>query len=535
MTSVPGSLTERYGRFSVLLCFSFYGLFLFAEWAYQPWTGDFWEHAAVLRELSAHPLHPRHPVLDLDIPHPFFSPYLVVLGGVSHYIEFNYFSTLSCAGFINAALFLVGFYLSSQTYYPNSKFVVPIVGLALLTFLWPRGFLVWSGFYQFGTIGVVLSYPSTFAFSISCILIYYVYVWRAGANAWQALVIGLGTSVVMLTHPTTALFLLTAVAAIYVEELATRIKRGSAPLRSIIVIGIAAMLLGIGLAVAWPYFSIVAMVTGGDPDFNRTNATLYESFAGDRAGILPFIIAAPFVVIGGFTRLRRHSLDSLSVTFASLCVIYIAGFVFDKPIVGRVLSQIHMLSCLFMADGLRALFFGKGSRPLIGGLAGAVVLVIVLFLNWGNVQPLWWASRALAGQVAPWSRLAFLQEYVGPDEIVLVNAGMGNMVSAFAGRVIASDRPLQWVTDAAQRRQAVSSVLDADATFERRCRAMAAYRADFILVTPQERGSLKALKKLGIIVYEDETYTLIRVSTTASAAGSGGLAKPKAYEACEKP
>src|ERR1700738_3519644 len=149
MTSVPGSLTERYGRFSVLLCFSFYGLFLFAEWAYQPWTGDFWEHAVVLRELSAHPLHPRHPVLDLDIPHPFFSPYLVVLGGVSHYIEFNYFSTLSCAGFINAVLFLVGFYLSSQTYYPNSKFVVPIVGLALLTFLWPRGFLVWSGFYQF--------------------------------------------------------------------------------------------------------------------------------------------------------------------------------------------------------------------------------------------------------------------------------------------------------------------------------------------------------------------------------------------------
>jgi hypothetical protein len=277
------------------------------------------------------------------------------------------------------------------------------------------------------------------------------------------------------------------------------------------------------------------MVTGGDPDFNRTNATLYESFAEDRAGILPFIIAAPFVVIGGFTRLRRHSLDSLFVTFASLCVIYIAGFVFDKPIVGRVLSQIHMLSCLFMANGLRALFFGKGSRPLIGGLASAVVLVIVLFLNWGNVQPLWWASGALAGQVAPWSRIAFLQKYVGPDEVVLVNVGMGNMVSAFAGRVIASDRPLQWVTDAAQRRQAVSSVLDADATLERRCLAMAAYRADFILVTPQERGSLKALKKLGIIVYEDETYTLIRVSAAASAAGSDGPAKPKAYEACEKP
>jgi hypothetical protein len=42
---------------------------------------DFWEHAAVLRELSVHPFYPRHPVLDLGAAHAFF-PYLVALGSI---------------------------------------------------------------------------------------------------------------------------------------------------------------------------------------------------------------------------------------------------------------------------------------------------------------------------------------------------------------------------------------------------------------------------------------------------------------------
>ncbi len=533
MPSVLGR-SASYGRFSVLLFLFFYAVFLFLEWSYQPWGYDFWEHAAVLRELSTHPFHPRHPVLDLDIPHAFFSPYLVFLGGISYYLDFTYFSVINVAGFVNAALFLVGFYLLCRTFVPDSRSFVPIVGLVLSTFLWPKHFLVWSGFYQFDTIGLVLSYPSTFAFDMSCILVYFAYSRRAEPTAWQALVIGLGTSIVILTHPLTALFPLTAVGAIYIEELATRVKHGCAPLTRILVIGIAIVLISVGVALTWPYYSIVALVAGGDPDFDRDSATLYHSFTSQPAGFLPFVVAAPFVALVGFGRLRRHPLDRLCVTWGGLCVIYIAGLVFHKVGLGRVLSQVHMLSCLFIADGIRTLFFGKQPRPRVGGLVGAVILATMLSLNAGNLQPLLWASRALLGEVSPWSQLGFLRRYVGPDEIVLVNAEMGNMVSAFAGRVIASNRPLHWVNDAAQRRKAVSSVLDANATLEGRCRAMAAYRADFILATPTERESLAALKDLGNILYEDESYTLIRVSAALGPTSPDDSVRSKIYEACEK-
>jgi hypothetical protein len=275
-------------------------------------------------------------------------------------------------------------------------------------------------------------------------------------------------------------------------------------------------------------------VLGGDPDFDRDGAALYHSFTSQPAGLLPFVIAVPFVALVGFGRLRRHPLDCLCVTWGGLCVIYVAGLVFDKMVLGRVISHVHMLSCLFIADGIRTLFFGKQPRPLVGGLASAVILTTMLLLNLGNVQPLLWASRALIGEVPLWPQLGFLRRYVGSDEIVLVNAGMGTMVSAFAGRVIALNRPLPWVTDVAQRRKAVSSVLDANATLKERCRAMAAYQADFILATPTEREGLAALKDLGIILYEDKAYTLIRVSAAGSPTSPNNPVRSKIYEACEK-
>jgi hypothetical protein len=515
IASAIGQFTP-YRRRGMWLFLFLYGVFLFLQLSYQPREGDFWEHAAVLRELSIHPFHPHHPLLDLAIPHAFFSPYLVFLGGVSYYLKLNYFSVIGAAGTINAALFLLGFYLLCRTYVPRSRSFVPLVSIVLSTFLWPKGFLVWSGFYQFDTIGYVLSYPSTFAFDTSCILVYFAHSRRAEPTVGQALVIGVGTSIVILTHPLTALFLLTALGAIYFEELATRVKSGYAPPTPILVVGIAIVLISVGATLTWPYYSILARVYGGDwTAFDHDSAMLYNSFTSQPAGFLSFVVAAPFIARVGFRRLRCHPLDCLCVTWGGLCVIYIAGLVCNKMSLGRVISEVHILSCLFIADGLRTLFLSK--RPLVGSVASAVILTTMLLLNGLNVGPLGWASRALVGEVFPWSRLEFVRRYVGPDEVVLANAGMGNMIAAFAGRVVVSDRPLHWVPDAAKRRQVVSAIFDANATLEMRCRAMAAYRTDFILVTQTEKSSLVALQKLGTTVYEDKEYTLIRVSAAPSA------------------
>ena len=75
--------------------------------------------------------------------------------------------------------------------------------------------------------------------------------------------------------------------------------------------------------------------------------------------------------------------------------------VFNKMGVDRVLSEIRMLSCLFVADALEILFSGRRARPLIGILANAVTLIGVVLINLMNEEPLRWAWRALAGEEAP--------------------------------------------------------------------------------------------------------------------------------------
>jgi hypothetical protein len=60
-------------RYFFLSLFVFYLVFAHAQRG--QWQADFWEHAAVVRELSTNPADPRHPQLTIEAPHAFSSPY----------------------------------------------------------------------------------------------------------------------------------------------------------------------------------------------------------------------------------------------------------------------------------------------------------------------------------------------------------------------------------------------------------------------------------------------------------------------------
>jgi hypothetical protein len=65
-----------------ILCFILFVLMVLQTINGQ-WGGDSWEHAAVVRELASHPLHPVHPILLLDAPHSFYSPYALGIALIS--------------------------------------------------------------------------------------------------------------------------------------------------------------------------------------------------------------------------------------------------------------------------------------------------------------------------------------------------------------------------------------------------------------------------------------------------------------------
>ena len=68
------------------------------------WTGDFWEHAAAVRELASNPIFPHHPMLLADKPHAFYSPYTLYVALFSRISKLGPITSLAIAGIINLFL-----------------------------------------------------------------------------------------------------------------------------------------------------------------------------------------------------------------------------------------------------------------------------------------------------------------------------------------------------------------------------------------------------------------------------------------------
>src|SRR5215204_4360415 len=51
------------------------------------WAGDFWTHAAVVKELSLHPINPENPIVDSPVPHAFFSPYALLVAFIARVLR----------------------------------------------------------------------------------------------------------------------------------------------------------------------------------------------------------------------------------------------------------------------------------------------------------------------------------------------------------------------------------------------------------------------------------------------------------------
>ena len=102
--SSTGEKSVRYIILSVLLLVVMSGQAIYGDWIY-----DFWEHSAVVKELSVNPLHPNHPLFLVDKPHAFASPYLEVVALLSRVTSLNPINSLAVSGIVNLLLFLVGF------------------------------------------------------------------------------------------------------------------------------------------------------------------------------------------------------------------------------------------------------------------------------------------------------------------------------------------------------------------------------------------------------------------------------------------
>src|ERR1700752_846947 len=84
-----------------------------------PWVDEFWEHAAVVRELAIRPFHPHHPLLLVDAPHAFFSPYALGLGVVTGATGAQPLTTPAIAGLVNLMIVITGLRALARQIFPD--------------------------------------------------------------------------------------------------------------------------------------------------------------------------------------------------------------------------------------------------------------------------------------------------------------------------------------------------------------------------------------------------------------------------------
>jgi hypothetical protein len=479
---------------------------------------DFFEHAAVVRALIRDPWHPKHPLLAVDAPHAFFSPYALVLALVARAVDAEATPTLVAAGVVNMIVFALGlrqFVRACAS--EESAPAAATLALVFCVFLWGRGPWNWSGFFHFRALAVMQAYPSTFA---------------AGLTLWALAVAmgitperrrGLGVVAVVsallwVTHPTTAVVLVTALAAVFVA------RAPRAPRALLVEAGIwaAAAALAFAVATRWPYFPLLGLAA--DPssaEFDRVSRALYLGF---------FVHSWPAILVGvpalGLAAVRSLGPSALTpraergrdvviwlvVFFAAL---YLGGFVTGRLGLGRVVSwlvlSLQIGAALVIADALRSAseHSTKTWHAIAAKLAVTLVLVAIVVRSAFSLNAFTRTigTPRLAGDI--------LRNIVGEDDVVLSDLDTSFILPAVTGKIVASLHPLYWVPDHDARRHELDVFFRPGTSNDERRAILSRRDVRFIFIDTtfiENDDVQKQIRSLGEVEKEGR-YVLVRVGT----------------------
>lgn len=466
------------------------------------WVGDFWEHSAVVRELARHLVHPLHPLLALDTPHEFYSPYALALGATSRVTGLSAVTVLGIAGILNLLALLAALPRFVRLF--TSETLAPFLVLLFTLFLWGVHPLVYSGFFHFDVIGLVLPYPSTFATALT---LWAVVAWVRHLDdprLRRVVFVALAAGVVLLTHPVAAFFLVVLLVAFSVQ----RLGAGTARPFALTAVG------GVMLAAAllWPYYPFFRLL-GEESVFDASNQPLYLEML---VQVLPALVGVPLLV----SRLRVSRRDPLVATVVAIGVVYELGDLTSHWSLGRVLPYGVLLLDVVLADRIAAQL-GRGRAGVVAAGAVAVVLVLLGTRVMAIEKPL---VRALPRSVFPSLTDLDRAENVGSEyhrllagvprgSVTMASTRTGWEVPTYGGRIVAALHPQAFVPDLAQREADVGTFFDPSTGAAARRRLVCRYGARFVLVKRDEGGvEPGALAGLGRTVRSVGPYVLLETA-----------------------
>jgi hypothetical protein len=506
-------------RHRYLLLSSILLLLMTSQTLNQQWSTDFWEHSAVVRALAADLLHPDHPLLPVDAPHPYFSPYTVAVGALARVLDIGPIGALSIAAVVNLALFLVAFWLFVGRLVASRT--APFYALVFALLLWGVRPWRWSGFLNLNSLGYGLPYPSMFATAVTLLSLWALLVYLDGGKPIWLLGPALGGAVVLLTHPITAVVAGIGAASLVLSRLDRR-SRGMLPWLLVAAGGT------VLLTMAWPYYRALDLLSQSSV-YTSTHGPMYDLVL---PRILPALVALPVII----QRMRRDWRDPLGLMLVGGAAVYGWGGLSGNLTYGRVISFVVLV--LQIALGA---WFADVELRLRGGSyepwrAGVVYggLAVLLLVGLVGVAPglIRTMPRALLPNgLQSDARLAkvsdtygFLGACTGRADVILTDLGFNSLVTpTFGGKVVATGYPLPFVGDVDRRTEDVERFFAPLATSADRRALLARYRVAYLLVNRAELDSLRVQRDLmdRLSVVHDQANLVLLATGAAPASACG--------------
>lgn len=458
---------------------------VFYHFILKAWVGDFWLHAAAVRQFSLNLWQPSHPFYDLAIADVLLSPYAFSMGFISGVFNFSATTTLAAAAFFNLALYLIAFYRFAVRFFVPSTFF----GLALLCtlYLWGKGAWAFSGFYHASTIALVLPYPSAFCQAASLLLLSY-FPQQIEKRSHLHLIISLVVHwLVLLSHPLTYLFLLSCSLSLCLT---------SAQRRYELVAQAILTLTTFSCATFWPFYPFIQLLTSPASKFHFDSISMYENVIQQ---IWPVLVLAPCCLWWGITNEASRFMIAL-VILASL---YFYGLISEQFIYGREIGNLIFLSQLFIASSitLRAKHFSiKQLRWLSQGIFA--FCLISLFAALRDIP----SSRNF-------DDYSTLMSEVQQQDVVLAPLEHSHYLPAFSGKVVATSHPPSFISDSNERLTAIKKFYEQSTSQAERAAIIKQFNVRFVLVdkVAMPAAVSEQLVKIGRLVSKTKDLEMLEV------------------------
>jgi hypothetical protein len=477
--------------FIVALVFTLKGLFV----------GDFWQHSAVIRELSTNILDPKHPQLLVNATHAFYSPYALALAFLSRIFHINSIQILSIMVVVNYWLFVYGLRAYIKSLYPDKYQPIVFYCFLLILFWWGWRPPNYSAFYHIGVLASILSYPSTFSMGITLIAISINNkAYKYSAITRMALII-IMASFVILTHPPTFIFLAVMLFVNVINNYSISIK---ALINCCVILGITAF-----LVVLWPYFSMIDLIIKEGSVYHLCNKYLYS---GVLFKIWPMLLGVYLIVF----RRRDEWHNRFLLALIILTAVYLYGYVSGNFTYGRLISFIafilQLVIAIKMADWEKVGIKYRSKLIVPSKFVLLGVLIVCLLLS---AYPISKMAYVTITRNSTFSEYLFLNNYVSQYNVVLSDLDSSWREPSFGGKVVAVKHPLAFVKDQVKRISDVNEFFAKKTSKKDRLDIISKYNVDFVLLNKNDMHDWRAIEKSLLphvkLVYESNSFLLLSV------------------------